>query len=127
MGHIKNITFNGETFFKGGEHTVRPLSWRREVKEQSFGGLNGAVSLDLGRRKRKLTQRGRLAADSKGALIKRMEEISEYIDGQVYELVDQDGIIFSQVRMDSFTRLSGITVANQAGCEYEIEYTQLSN
>ena len=55
-----------------------------------------------------------------------MEEITNYIDGQAYKLVDQHGTVYEQVRMDDFTNLGSITSANQAYCEYEIIYTQLS-
>jgi len=123
---ISNIIFNDEKLFGVGEHKLKFLSWRRETIERGFAGLDGVVSVDLGRRERKLKQQGRLSAVSTAALLKRMEEITNYIDGQAYKLVDQNGMVYEQVRMDGFTVLRSITSANQACCEYEVIYTQLS-
>ena len=123
---VSSITFNDEKLFGAGEHKLKPLSWRREAIQRGFAGLDGVVSVDLGRRERKLKQQGRLSAVSTAALLKRMEEITNYIDGQAYKLIDQHGTVYEQVRMDDFTILGSITSANQACCEYEIIYTQLS-
>jgi len=123
---ISGITFNDKKLFGTGEHKLKPLSWRRESTERGFAGLDGVVSVDLGRRERKLKQQGRLSAVSTAALLKRMEEITNYIDGQAYRLVDQYGTVYEQVRMDGFTILGSITSSNQACCEYEVIYTQLS-
>jgi hypothetical protein len=120
------ITFDGAILFDKGEHTVEPLSWRREAVQRGFAGLDGVVSMDLGRRERKLRQRGQLVSASKASLLQLMELVASYIDGQAYDLIDQDGVFYAQVRMDSFTLRGPITAANQARCEYEIIYTQLS-
>ena len=54
-----------------------------------------------------------------------IENVSAYIDGQCYELLDQHGVTYANVRMDSFRLLSPMAVGNQSQCEYEIVYTQL--
>ena len=120
------MKFDGKELFGKGDYSLQVRSWRREGVDYGFAGLDGVVSVDLGRRERKLKQRGWLTAESVGALMRQMEEISGYIDGQGYELVDQGGISYGRVRMDSFTLLGSITAGNQARCEYEINYTQLS-
>jgi len=120
------MKFDGKELFGKGEHSLEVRSWRREGVDYGFAGLDGVLSVDLGRRERKLKQRGWLTAESVGALMRLMEEISGYIDGQSYELVDGGGICYGQVRMDSFTLLGSVTAGNQARCEYEIHYTQLS-
>ena len=126
-GPIKRVTCKvDEKLFEDGRHTLMPLSWRRETINYSFAGLDGVVSVDLGRRERKLKQRGFLSANSVRGLAKRIEDISSYIDGQGYQLTDQNGTSYANVRMDNFLLLSPIKVANQARCEYEITYTQLS-
>ena len=122
----RTATFDSHALFGVGEHAIQPLSWRRETLDRGFAGLNGVMSLDLGRRERKLKQRGQLSANSVAALLNRMESITAYIDGQSYKLVDQNGCSYADVRMDSFTLLGPINTANQARCEYEIVYTQLS-
>ena len=123
---VSGITFDDKKLFGPGEHELKPLSWRRESIERGFAGLDGVVSVDLGRRERKLKQQGRLSAVSTAALLKRMEEITNYIDGLAYKLVDQHGTVYEHVRMDEFTVLGSLTSANQACCEYEVIYTQLS-
>ena len=120
------MKFDGKELFGKGEQTLQVQSWRREGVDYGFAGLDGVVSVDLGRRERKLKQQGWLTAESVGALMRQMEEISGYIDGQGYELVDGGGIGYRRVRMDSFALLGSITAGNQARCEYEINYTQLS-
>ncbi len=126
MNH-STIKFDNQDFFGKGQHTLRPMSWCRETVERSFAGLDGVVSTDLGCRERILKQRGCLSAESVIALTRLMENISAYIDGQCYDLVDQNEILYPHVRMDSFTLRGPISGGNQARCEYEIIYTQLSN
>lgn len=125
MSELK-ITFDGASLFARGQHVVQPMSWRRESRDIGFAGLDGVVSMDLGRRERKLKQRGLLVSTSIAALMQLITLIGSYIDGQGYDLIDQHGVFYPQVRMDSFTLLGPVTAANQASCEYEIIYTQLS-
>jgi len=120
------ITFDSQAIFGVGEHAIRPLSWRRETLDRGFAGLNGVMSLDLGRRERKLKQHGQLSANSIAALLSMMENIATHIDGKSYELVDQNGCSYADIRMDNFTLLGPINTGNQVRCEYEIIYTQLS-
>jgi hypothetical protein len=119
------IFFDSQRLFGSGLHSVIPQSWRRQVVERGFAGLNGLISIDLGRRGRKIKQTGRLAATSMTALKKMMDGISGYIDGQCYSLVDQNGIEYANVRMDSFDTSDPVVTANQVSCSYEISYTQL--
>ena len=105
---------------------MQAMSWRRETIDRGFAGLTGVMSLDLGGRERKLEQRGTLRADSVAALMNLTDEISSYIDGQTYDLIDQNGFCYANVRMDSFTLQGSIEAGKQACCDYEINYTQLS-
>ena len=120
------IRFNNDDLFGIGRHAVEPMTWRRESVDSGFAGLNGVVSIDLGRRERKIKQRGCLRAVSVESMLQQIENISAYINGQAYTLVDQDGVSYANVRMDSFVLLEPISASNQASCEYEIMYTQLS-
>ena len=121
----KEIMLDGKNIFGHGDHTLQVGSWGRETMERRFAGVDGMVSVDLGRRGRKLKQRGWLTAASKAALQKRCEEISAYIDGQAYELVDTNGTVYAKVRMDSFGLLTQVCTASPVRCEYEVTYTQL--
>ena len=120
------IMFDNKKLFSKGQHTLVCLSWCREAIDRGFAGLDGMMSVDLGRRERKLKQRGCLTASSSSTLIDLIDAVADYINGQTYDLVDQNGVSYSHVRMDSFTLLGPITAGNQVCCEYEIHYTQLS-
>lgn len=119
------IMFDSQAIFGAGRHLLQPGSWRRESTDRGFAGLDGMMSVDLGLRERKLKQRGFLSAASIAGLMQLMANISAYIDGQGYTLLDQHGITYANVRMDSFRLLNPIAVGNQSQCEYEITYTQL--
>jgi len=123
--NTRAICFDGQRLFGSGPHSVTAQSWRRQVIERGFAGLNGLISIDLGRRGREIKQTGRLAATSMAALKKMMDGISVYIDGQCYSLVDQDGTEYTNVRMDSFDMSDPVVTANQVSCGYEIVYKQL--
>lgn len=122
---IMTIVFNGQCLFLGSGHLVWSLSWERDQVERSFAGLNGVVSLDLGRRTRKLKQCGQLLAESVSGIKKQIDTINDCIDGRVHELVDQNGMIYSSVRMDSFSPAGPLARSGRVFCKYEISYTQL--
>ncbi|MBN1844785.1 MAG: hypothetical protein JW810_03815 [Sedimentisphaerales bacterium] len=123
--NAKPIRLDGKKLFDGGEPTWQLASWRRQTLERSFAGVDGVLSIDLGRRQRTLKQRGWLTAASKASLRKRCEEILAHIDGFTHELIDGDGTVYPQVRMDSFKLLSEVYTSNPVRCEYEIIYSQL--
>lgn len=119
------VRFANKELFKTGVHIVTPLSWQRARQEYSFAGLDGTVSVDLGRRARQIKQRGTLVAGNREELEGLIAEIEAAIDGQAYELIDRYGVSYQNVRMDHFTRTSPVQGGNQTRCEYEIVYTQL--
>ena len=119
------VTFDGQRIFGDGQQAVRAESWRRAQAERGFAGLDGVVSIDLGRRQRVLRRRGYLSAGSVAALQQRIEAINAYVDGQVHELVDQEGRSYAKVRMDSFAPTEAVTKQSQVRCRYEVVYTQL--
>lgn len=119
------MKFDGRDLFGPGEHKLWAMSWRRERVDRGFAGLDGVLSVDLGRRERKLQQRGFLVARNIAALKEMLGEISAYIDGQDYELISWHGFRYEHVRMDVFTVTGPISKGSQASCEYEIHYTQL--
>ena len=120
------VKLDGNAVFGNGDHTIKPTSWGRESVQRGFAGLNGVLSIDMGQRERTLEQRGTLSADSLLSLRALQEDITTYIDGQSHELVDQEGLSYSNVLMDSFVLLGQLSLANRVSCEYKIIYTQLS-
>ena len=123
--NANTITLNGKSIFGHGDHTLQVGSWGRQIKERRFAGVDGVMSIDLGRGGRKLKQGGWLTAASRAALQKMCEEISAYIDGQADVLVDANGTVYAKVRMDSFGLLTEVCTASPVRCEYEVTYTQL--
>jgi len=120
------ITFGGEAIFGRGEHRLEAGAWRRAQAEYGFAGLDGLASVDLGRRGRVLKQSGCLSAASVGALTALAERIAAWADGQAYTLVDERGVSYDNVRMDSFRLVGPMRSGAQACCDYEAVYTQLS-
>ena len=83
------------------------------------------MSIDLGRRDRRIRQRGVLRAASRVALQARVASIERFLDGATHTLVTTEGQEYANLRMDAFkpreTNVSGTGVA----IGYEITYTQL--
>lgn len=121
------ITFDGKALFGQGVQQLDVKSWHRGQIDRSFAGLDGIFSVDLGRRGRELCQRGQLAQASMAKLRQTIDQITRYIDGQSYTLMDSYGECYSNVRMDSFRLTESIAVGSQVSCCYEIHYTQLSD
>lgn len=120
------ILFDGKDLFGPGEHVIIPQAWQRRRIDYAAAGLDGVVSLDLGRRSRTLRQTGRLSADSVNELQKMIAAIEARSDGGAYELFDRYGTSYNHVRLDGFQQKGPIRRANLVCCDYEIIYTQLS-
>ena len=100
-------------------------SFSRDSIERTVPGLNGVLSIDLGRRGRKIKQTGTLRAKSQVQLDERISKIATFMDGNTHTLITSDGREFVNLRMDSFK--TGTENANGIGIvvNYEIIYTQL--
>lgn len=117
------VTLDGKDLFGDRLHfTVSSLS--RASVQRSAAGLDGVVSIDLGKRGRTISQRGVLRATDREQLSRITEQISSFIDGATHTLVTRKLGVFEHVRMDSFEitkkRLSGAGIT----AEYEIVYMQ---
>ena len=100
-------------------------AFKRASVERSVAGLDGAVSIDLGKRSRKIRQSGELRAASSEQLRKLVDEILAFQDGKVHKLQTDDGDVFEDLRMDSFKVDGERQSATGLVADYEIEYTQL--
>ena len=120
-----SITYGGQGLFGRGVHTLEVDSWQRESVDRGFAGLDGTISLDLGRRKRAIRQRGYLVAESRAELTKLVGAIQACIDGETRELVDADGQRYGEVRMDQFKQMGTVKMGSHVRCDYEIRYMQL--
>ena len=116
---------DGQVLFDEKDLGLEVESAKRACIERTTAGVDGVLSIDLGKRSRKIKQKGILRAASRQQMESRIEKISAFIDGNTHTLVTAGNRSFSDVRMDSFEtgqiRESGADVV----VDYEIVYTQL--
>ena len=105
--------------------TIEVGSLEKVSIDKAVAGLDGVLSIDLGGRGRRITQRGTLRTNSRLKMNEIIDVISAYMDGRTHTLATSDGREFANLRMDIFkvikTTESGIGLC----CEYEIVYRQL--
>jgi hypothetical protein len=121
-----STTLDGQALFDEQQLEIKVGSFSRGRMERAVAGLDGVVSIDLGERDRKITQKGELRAVSRSQISERIGAISGSMDGDTHTLVTDSGEEFDNLRVDSFRvtreRVSGGGMA----IDYEIVYTQLA-
>jgi hypothetical protein len=119
------VTLDAQMLFDEQALEIHAGSFSRDSTERTVPGLNGVLSIDLGRRGRKIKQTGTLRAKSRAKLDERINNIEAFMDGNTHTLITSSGREFANLRMDSFK--AGIENANGTGIviDYEIVYTQL--
>ena len=120
-----SVTLDGQALFDEQNVQIRPGSPARASVERSVCGLDGMLSIDLGRRARTIRQRGTLRAASRAGMRARIETITRFIDGGTHTLVTAEGKPYPDLRMDAFNELAESTGGPGVVVEYEIVYTQL--
>ena len=120
-----NVTIDGQNLFDQQQLEIQPASENRDSIERTVAGLDGVLSIDLGRRSRQIVQKGQLRAKSKMQMNERISAISACLDGNTHTLVTGNGETFENLRMDVFKL--GKERSSGAGLivDYEIVYTQL--
>ena len=120
-----NVTIDGQNLFDEQQLEIQPASENRDSIERTVAGLDGVLSIDLGRRSRQIVQKGELRAKSKMQMNERISAISACLDGNTHTLVTGNGETFENLRMDVFKL--GKERSSGAGLivDYEIVYTQL--
>ncbi len=118
-------TLDGETLFDEQDLRIEVDSPPRASTERSIPGLDGTLSIDLGRRPRQLRQRGTLRASSHAQMQMRLLVIESFIDGRTHTLATAGGATYGQVRLDTLRLLATRPVGLGVVVEYEITYTQL--
>ena len=118
-------TLDGQALFDEQQLEIEMGSLSRDSVERTVPGLDGVLSIDLGGRDRKITQKGTLRAASRSQMDEKVSAISACMDGNTHTLVTSSGEEFYNLRMDVFKvtneRASGTGVV----VDYEIVYTQL--
>lgn len=119
------VTLDGQRLFDEQPLEIRTGSLSRASMERTVPGLDGVLSIDLGRRNRQITQSGTLRAESRLQMDSRIVTISAHIDGEMHILAagNQE---FENLRMDSFKILSEHKDGVGIRIDYEIVYTQLA-
>lgn len=121
-----NVRLDGQNLFDEQQLEIETGSMNRGSIERAVAGLDGALSIDLGERSRKIKQKGLLQAKSRTHMNNRINSISAYVDGKTYTLTKSDGEKLNNLRMDSFKVSKERAGGRGIVVEYEIIYTQLA-
>ncbi|MFB0524304.1 MAG: hypothetical protein ACETVZ_02105 [Phycisphaerae bacterium] len=119
-------TLDGYILFDEQQLEIEAGSFSRDSIERAMPGLDGALSIDLGRRGRKIKQSGVLRAKSRSQMDDRISAISAYIDGNTHTLISGNGEELDNLRMDSFKVSRERADGSGIVVDYEIMYTQLA-
>ena len=111
--------------FASGPSEVRTGSIERETQRRSFPGVDGELVLDLGRRSRRIYQRGRLHASTAAGVRDLIDQIESFMDGETHTLVDNHGTSIPDVIVERFEPTTPIHRSRGFWCDYEIVYRQL--
>lgn len=118
-------TLDGQSPFDEQGLRMEIASPSRASIERAVCGLDGTLSIDLGKRARQIRQTGVLRTSTRSALFARTDAIAAFIDGGTHTLRTADGQRYDHVRMDTFRRISERIDGAGLVIEYEILYTQL--
>jgi hypothetical protein len=88
-----SATLDGQILFDEQDLKIEQDSISRDSIEKTVPGLDGILSIDMGRRSRKIKQRGVLRARSRSQMDDRIGAILAYIDGDTHTLVIHSGLI----------------------------------
>jgi hypothetical protein len=114
---------DGKLFFEQSIE-IEAGGFKRDFIERSVAGLDGQASIDLGRRGRKVIQRGQLRAVSREQLRQKAAEILEFLDGREHTLeFGQER--YENLRLDSFKLTEEGVSGGGVTADYEIVYMQL--
>ena len=120
-----STTLDRQRLFDEEELRFEVGSFVRDSIERTAAGLDGLLSIDLGRRGRKIKQSGVLRAQSRARLNEIINAISGYMDGDTHTLRINNGESIGNLRMDSFKVTEERASGSGLNCDYEILYTQL--
>jgi len=120
------VTIDGQSLFDEHQLEITADSFSRDSIERKIPGLDGMLSIDLGKRSRKIRQTGTLRAKSRTQMNERINSISAFIDGDTHTLVTDRGKTLGNLRMDSFSTDKERTDSIGIVVDYTIVYTQLA-
>lgn len=120
------VTIDAQALFDEHRLAIEIGSFSRRSIEREMPGLDGVLSIDLGRRSRKIKQTGTLRAKSRMRMNERINLISALADGNTHTLVTSSGRTLDNLRLDSFKTGKEQTDGIGVVVDYEIIYTQLA-
>jgi hypothetical protein len=116
---------DGKSIFDEQQLEIELGSVNRASMERVVPGLDGMLSVDLGRRSRVIKQKGMLWAKSRLQMNNRIGLISAFMDGKTHKLLTGSGEEFDNLRMDVFKVGNQRPTGGSVVVDYEIVYTQL--
>lgn len=120
-----STALDGQSIFDEQQLEIELGSVNRASMERTIAGLDGVLSVDLGRRSRVIKQKGVLRAKSRLQMNDRIGLVSAYMDGKTHTLVTNCGEEFDNLRMDVFKAGNQRPGGSSVVVDYEIVYTQL--
>jgi len=121
-----SVTLDGQVLFDEHQIEIKLDSISRDLVERAVPGLDGVLSIDLGKRSRKVKQAGVLRARSRLEMDNKINAISIFMDGNTHKLVTNSGKEFDNLRMDVFKVSKERASSSGVVVDYEIVYTQLN-
>ena len=119
------VTLDGQGLFDELQLRIEAESFNRDAVERAVAGLDGLVSIDLGRRSRVVRQKGTLRASSRPTMSERIEAIRVFMDGKTHTLESEDEK-FEDLRVDMFKVGNNRPSGSGVCVDYEIVYMQLA-
>jgi hypothetical protein len=109
------------------EVSVSVGSWQRKSIERGAAGLDGVVSVDLGKRGREIVQRGVVRAGSDDGLCGAIAAVEGLVDGSSHVMSRGGCGDFGGLRVDGVEVKSRSRSGVGASCEFEVRYFQLGS
>lgn len=119
-----NAVLDDKIIFDLTSFELEVKSAQRSIFQRSAAGLDGQVSIDLGLRARKITQKGELRAKNQTELQNKTDEINELINGDLHILKCPDGGVFENLLIEDFQTAPSISGGAHISCQYTITYLQ---
>lgn len=120
------VTLDGNILFDEQQLEIELGSFNRDFIERAMPGLDGVLTVDLGRHGRKIKQKGTLRAKSRAQMNDRIRAISAHMDGDAHTLVTSSGEELENLRMDSFEVSNDRKDGGGLTLDYQIIYKQLA-
>lgn len=121
-----SITLDGQNLFDSEQFEIQIESSSRDSMEKTICGLDGVLSIDKGKRTRKIKQTGTIRAKSQLQMNAKINAIENLIDGNSHTLIDDRAREFENLRIDAFKISDERESGNGICCDYQIIYTQLA-